>query len=249
MWMRRNKTALWTVIVYIASFLCYVPALLRRLGVMVPAGLLNLKYGFVLVPALTAALFLARERRIKDYWTSCFKGLSIRELAACAVIAFVGAVSACGYSFFAQTDLFAGAYPSAGAFAASCAYLFLTALAEEAAWRGFLCRRLAAEGRRGRAILLSGTVWAVWHIPMWTIRNALPPMEILSLLVWAVLASVVLGAFYCAFGNLFSAALLHAALNACFLAPAAVNAAVLSAGILICRAIYRKSPGKFQKSP
>ncbi|MCI9316678.1 MAG: CPBP family intramembrane metalloprotease, partial [Oscillospiraceae bacterium] len=89
---------------------------------------------------------------------------------------------------------------------------------------------------------LTGIAWALWHIPMWAVRNSLGPAEIAPLLLWAVLISGALGSFYCAYENLLSVSLLHMAVNICFLAPAAWNSALLLGGILICCAFkkYRR---------
>lgn len=129
------------------------------------------------------------------------------------------------------------------AFAASAVYLFATALAEEMAWRGFLLRRMAAGGKKTLSAGITGMIWAVWHIPMWTIRNALGLEEVIPLLIWAVLLSLILGAVWFSFGNLLSVSLLHMIFNICFLAPAKYNNVVLFAGIMICYIIRKYKKG------
>ncbi|REJ33335.1 MAG: CPBP family intramembrane metalloprotease domain-containing protein, partial [Bacillota bacterium] len=39
------------------------------------------------------------------------------------------------------------------------------ALGEEIGWRGYLLPQLAGLGRR-RALLLSGFLWSIWHLPL-----------------------------------------------------------------------------------
>ena len=217
----------WILAVYLISFGCYVPMLLERSGVKIPGGLLTLRYGFVLAPALVSAVFLLGERGLRPWLRQSFKAVSLKEAAVCLLAALLGIMVTAACSRPGEADLFRAAYPSTAALAAGCVYLFATAVVEEAAWRGFLFRRVAA----GRGVLtragLSGVIWAVWHIPMWTIRNALGLADIVPLLIWAVLISIVLGIFFDSFGNVLSAALLHAVFNVCFLAPIQYNIALL----------------------
>ncbi|MDE7261833.1 MAG: CPBP family intramembrane metalloprotease [Oscillospiraceae bacterium] len=245
----KSKLILWTSIVYILSFLCYVPMLLRQLEIPVPDGLLHLKYGFVLIPALVTILFLLCERQTGDYLTGLFKRISLKELAVCAAIALTGVLVTCCYSFLSRKPLYSSAYPSLASLAVSCIYLFMTALAEEAAWRAFFFRSLAAGGEKTGAAVVTGAIWGIWHIPMWIIRNSLRLPEVIPLLVWVVLVSVVLGVFYYKFRNILSAALLHMICNICFLAPAVWNDAVLLCCIFAGFAVCKKSSGNFRKSP
>lgn len=98
---------------------------------------------------------------------------------------------------------------------------------------------MAAKGKEIRASLFVGLVWAIWHIPMWSIRNSLSFWEIVPLFLWTLLLSLVLGMFYGAFENLFSVALLHMVFNVCFLAPAWYNSIVIFVGIAAWL-LYRK---------
>ena len=51
------KLTLWVSAVYVLSFICYVPTLLEQNGIIIPNGLLYLKYLYVCIPAM-AAIFL-----------------------------------------------------------------------------------------------------------------------------------------------------------------------------------------------
>ena len=244
---RSKKIALWLLEVYALSFSCYLPMLLRQNGAAVPDALLSLKYLFVLIPALVSAVFLLREHSLKACWLTHVKKLSAKELCLLAATVLTGILTTCGYSLCRHTGLFGSAYPTIGAFAAAGGYLFLTALAEELAWRGFLLDRVACGRRSAPSALLVGVLWGVWHIPMWTVRNALGPAEILPLLLWTVLVSLVLGRTWFRFGNLLSVALLHASFNVCFLAPAGWNNLVLLGIIILCYIIekYKKNSKEF----
>ena len=243
----RKKIALWLLAVYALSFICYLPMLLRQNGAAVPDALLYLKYLFVLIPALLSAVFLLREHSLKACWLTHFKKLSAKELFLLAAAVLAGILTTCGYSLCRSAGLFVSAYPSILSVAAAGGYLFLTALAEELAWRGFLLDRVACGRRSGPSALLVGVLWGVWHIPMWTVRNALRPAEILPLLLWAVLLALVLGMTWFRFGNLLSVALLHASCNVCFLAPAGWNDLVLLGGMILCYIIgkYKKNSKEF----
>jgi len=221
--MQAGTMALWIFLVYMFSFACYVPLGLQRLGVPVPDVLLYWRYGFVLMPALVSTVFLVLEHNGKNFLNSSFKKLSLKEIAACITAALTGIVITSCYSFAEKSDLFHSAYPSVLSLIISSGYLAMTALAVETAWRGFFFQRIAARGKVMTAAILTGVVWAVWHIPMWTIRNALSWMEIVPLFIWAVLISVVLGITFWRFNNLFSVSLLHMIFNVCFLAPTKYN--------------------------
>lgn len=229
----KGKAAIWICAVYIFSFLCYAPLLAKRMGAGPPEALSYLRYGFVLVPALVSLVFLIREGGTKAYAAGNFKTFSRKETIFCGAAALVGVLTTWLYSYMQRIDLFGSTYPSLVSLAAGCAYLYMTALVEEAAWRGFFLKRMAAGGKRISASLFVGVVWAVWHIPMWTLRNSLGFWEVVSLFLWTVLLSLVLGMFYCTFGNLFSVSLLHMLFNVCFLAPAGYNSVIAFGGIVI----------------
>ena len=243
-----GKIFLWVCAVYLVSFGCYLPLLLEQSGKTVPGGLLLLRYGFVLVPAAVSLAVWVCEGSIKDCLLRHFKRISRREAGLCGVMALAGITVTCGYSLAEKTGLFASTYPSVLSLAGGCAYLFATALAEEAGWRGFLFRRMAEGKDRLAAAAASGGLWALWHIPMWWIRNALPVAEIAALLLWAVLLGIVLSLFYSAFSNIVSAALLHMTCNVCWLAPAKYNVPALLLGLLLCRALQKRAQQKKQNS-
>ncbi len=237
--LEKGKTAIWIFAVYMFSFLCYAPLLAKRLGAEPPEALSYLRYGFVLVPALVSLVFLLREGGGKPYAADSFKTVSLKEIAFCSAVALAGVLVTWVYSYWRRVDLFGSTYPSFVSLAAGCTYLYVTALVEEAAWRGFFLKRMAEGGKRIKASLFVGVVWAVWHIPMWSLRNSLGLREIIPLFLWTILLSLVLGMFYCTFENLFSVSLLHMLFNVCFLAPAGYNSIILFTGIFI-GLLYRK---------
>ena len=59
------KLTLWVSAVYVLSFICYVPTLLEQNGIIIPNGLLYLKYGaglqVLLFPRLTVSYGIDRE--------------------------------------------------------------------------------------------------------------------------------------------------------------------------------------------
>lgn len=237
------KTPLWVLTVYALSFLCYLPMLLQRSGAAVPGALLALRYLFILIPALVSAVFLAREHAVKSCWCSGFRKISAKELSLCIAVMLAGLLTTCGYSLWQDTGLFHRTYPSLISFISAAAYLFATALAEELAWRGFLLGRIAAGRKTALSAGAAGAVWAIWHIPMWTIRNELGLWDVAPLLIWTILVSLVLGIAFFRFENLLSASLLHMIFNVCFLAPAGYNIIVLLTGIIICYIMKKYKKG------
>ena len=230
---------LWVLTVYALSFICYLPMLLQRSGLAVPEALLYLRYGFLLVPALISTIFLLSEHAVKSCWLGSFRRISAKEIFLCTAAALSGLLTSCGYALWQDASLFRRAYPAPSALVYSVIYLFATALAEELAWRGFLLRHIDAGRKTALSAGLTGIIWAVWHIPMWTIRNSLGFEDILPLMIWAVLISLILGMACFRFENLLSVSLLHMVFNICFLAPAEYNNVVIFAGIIICY-IFRK---------
>lgn len=92
-----------------------------------------------------------------------------------------------------------------------------TSLGEELGWRGYLLPRLRSLGE-GKALLLSGLLWGVWHLPLMLFTqqyhaNVNPwtyyPLFLLTLLV----VSVVIGYTRLRTDSVWPAALLHSAAN------------------------------------
>ena len=68
------KLTLWVSAVYVLSFICYVPTLLGQSGIIIPNGLLYLKYLYVCIPTMAAIFLLICEKNIKVYFTQMFSG-------------------------------------------------------------------------------------------------------------------------------------------------------------------------------
>lgn len=235
----KTKTALWVSAVYLFSFLCYTPMLLKRFGYIFPEALSYLKYGFVFVPAIISVLFLIREHKLSKYLVDNFKKISLKEIVPCIIIALVGISITCCYSLVEKVSLFNNTYSSLASLVFSCIYLYVTALIEEMAWRGFFFQCVITEKKIIISALFVGIVWAAWHIPMWTIRNSMVLTEIIPLFIWAVVLSIILGLFYHTFKNILSVALLHMVFNVCFLAPPKYNTIVILLSIMVCYAFRR----------
>lgn len=230
----------WTITVYILSFSCYLPMLLKQLGMNVPESIVSLKYLFILTPAILALLTLLWERDLKTFLHKlfCLRGKA-KDFYVCFAFLAVGLSVSCCYQLQKGVNLFENAYPSFAALLAGCIYLFLTGFMEEIAWRGFLLERVPANQKKLGAIMLAGILWAFWHIPMWTIRNSLSLTEISPLFLWAVLTSLVLGHIYIKCKNIFVVSVLHMIFNTCFLAPVAYNIVVLVVIVMIAWSINR----------
>jgi hypothetical protein len=86
---------------------------------------------------------------------------------------------------------------------------------EEIGWRGYALPRLAARMGLGRASLLLGVVWALWHIPLFYIvgtDTSAQPFPVFLLSVTAV--SVAIAWLYVRTGgSLLLVMLMHAAIN------------------------------------
>lgn len=218
-----GKTLLWAGLVLGLSFLCYLPLLLRQKGLFVPEPVLWARYGFVGVPLGVSWAFALFQRR--RWPLSLFTApIKPRALLFCLIPAGMGLAVSGGYALWGgRPELFAQSYPSAQALLMGCAYLYATALVEELAWRGFLLTELLTVMRAPAALALSGLLWALWHIPMWSIRNGLGLGEVLLYLLWSFLLSLIFGAYFLRWGSAPATALAHMLFNACFLAPIEYN--------------------------
>lgn len=227
------KTFLWIILVYILSFVCYFPMLLKRFGMIVPESIVSLKYLFIFTPAIMAALTLLCERNLTAFLHRllCFKP-KVKDFSVCFVFLALGISVSYYYQIQTGVNVFKNAYPSLITPFFGSIYLFFTGLIEEAAWRGFLLERVSHKGKGLGAIIFVGIIWALWHIPMWTIRNALSFVEISPLFIWAILTSIVLGIAYYKYKNIFVVSVLHMIFNTCFLSPVEYNIVVLAVVII-----------------
>ena len=240
----KSKILLWVAIVYILSFVCYVPVLLERCGISIPNGLLLLKYLFVFVPAMTAIGLLACEHTIKTCFFQMLSGeITIERILTWGIFTVAGILASYCYSFIVKVNVFQDTYLSIAGLLTSCIYLFMTAFVEEIAWRGFLLERVSFQGKGICSIIFVGIVWAVWHMPMWIIRNSQSIGQIAYLCIWTLLVSVVLGITYYQCRNILFIAMLHATFNICYLAPINYNIAILAV-IIVMSALLEKNKHK-----
>ncbi len=241
---RQLKLTLWVSVVYVVSFICYVPTLLEQNGIIISNRLLYLKYLYVCIPAIATIFLLICEQNIKVYFTRMFSGkITIKSIFIEVICMVAGIFVSFCYSFIVKTDVFKNIYFTVISLLTSCIYLLITALVEEIAWRGFLLERLPF--KKIKSVLFVGAVWAVWHIPMWIIRNSLGMEQIVCLCIWTLLVSVVLGITYYQCRNILLIAIMHATFNICYFAPIQYNIVVLAIIIFVGALLYKKSGKKF----
>ncbi|MBD5130381.1 MAG: CPBP family intramembrane metalloprotease [Ruminococcaceae bacterium] len=233
---------LWTVSVWTFSFVCYLPMLLENNGADVPKVLTAAKYLFVIVPLVLSVIFAAAHGELKKWLAGLFsERIKMKSLIFCAVTGAIGLAFSFAYSLIAnESDLFVKNYPTFFSVIAGSAYLFLTALAEESAWRGYLLNKLSDGKETPFALIYTGIAWAVWHIPMWTIRNSLGIGETALYFLWTVLLSFVLGKFFLTYKNVIATALLHMLFNTCFIAPVQYNVVLLSLAVTVALVVTAK---------
>lgn len=248
MWKANKKIyaeiAVWTMLVLVLSFACYLPMLLERNRVGVPRELSAAKYLFVIVPIAVSVFFAAGRGEFKKWLADLFsEKIRLKSILFCAVAGAIGLIFSFAYSLISENhDLFTNNYPTLLSVFTDAAYLFLTAMLEECAWRGYLLRRLSEDIGTPFSLIYTGIVWAVWHVPMWTIRNSLGFGETAAYLVWTVLISLVLGKFYLKHKNIITTALLHMLFNTCFIMPVSYNIILVGlSGTVMLLTIRKKS--------
>lgn len=92
----------------------------------------------------------------------------------------------------------------------------LFAFGEELGWRGYLLPRLLPLGQ-GRALLLSGIIWGLWHAPVILQGHNYPGHPYLGVLLmvgFCILLGTILGWLYLRTGSPWAPALGHGAVNA-----------------------------------
>lgn len=236
----KGKAVLWAGLVLTCSSLCYLPMLLEQRGVPVWKWATAARYLFVLVPLMVSLVFVHKDGGIRGWIRSGFSGGGIvQAIAFCLAVGGAGLSFSYGYSQLRDPALFS-AYPTIPSVLSACAYLLATALAEELAWRGFLLRRLCAARGMGAALIGTGILWTVWHVPMWAVRNGMGVREILLYAVWTLLASFLLGIHFRAYRNIGITALLHMLLNMCFPAPMAYQIPLLAVLLAVLSFLVRK---------
>lgn len=94
----------------------------------------------------------------------------------------------------------------------------ITTVGEELGWRDFLLRHLIRIGfRQWPALLITGTVWGLWHIPVILLELEYvghPFLGIPMFVVYTILVGIIIGWPYLASGSVWVAALAHGSLNA-----------------------------------
>ena len=88
-------------------------------------------------------------------------------------------------------------------------------LGEEFGWRGYLLMRLLPLGT-GRALVLTGAIWGVWHAPIILQGHNYPDHPALGvplMIGFCILLGVIFGWLRLASGSVFTAAVAHASIN------------------------------------
>lgn len=222
---------MWIILVWVISTLCYLPMYFAGVGYIVPNTLIQMKYLFVVIPLFISLVCVKKEgRHIKKWFCNMLmQKAEIEAFALCSVIAL------CGISctrilgkeaWNLETILF------------NTLYLFLMATLEEIAWRGYRLDSLLKKTSK-LAILVVSFEWAIWHIPMWMIRNSLRGNEIPFWLVYTLCVGVILGKCMTWYKNILVPIILHTIFNICFLIPIEKNV-IIVACVLLGMLVYNK---------
>jgi len=203
----------------------------------VPSMILNLKYFFVLIPIFLTLVFLLRSKGLKKWLIGMFEiKVQIGALLFCLIIAVTGILF---------TNILTMQEWKIQTLLVGIAYLFLMALLEEVAWRGYRLRIVATNKKEMVAILLVSLEWSVWHIPMWMIRNFIGIGEIIYWILYTVIVGCVLGKAFMRYRDILVPILLHTIFNVFFLMPIHINMFVVL-GILVANILFEKMERQFK---
>lgn len=228
---------MWILLVWIISTICYVPLYISQQGMAVSSIILNIKYFFVLVPFFLTLVFLLRNRVIKEWLIGMFElNIQVEALAFCPIIAVVGILF---------TNILTVQDWELHTLLVRMVYLFFMALIEEVVWRGYRLRMVIQNKKEVEAILFVSLEWAVWHLPMWTMRNLIGIGEIFFWILYTVIVGCVLGKIFLRYRNILVPILLHTIFNVFFLMPIHINMFVVLS-ILVAIIVFERIEGKLK---
>lgn len=210
---------MWTLLVWAFSAICYCPMYFSHQGADVPAMALNLKYLFILMPLFFTFLFLLRSKGVKKWAKGMFEFRFQPEAFTLCLIAAVVGVS--------LSTILTKQEWKPQSMLVGAAYLFCMAWIEETAWRGYRLKAVMRDRKDATAILLVSAEWAIWHIPMWVIRNGIGMGEIVFWILYTVTVGCILGKSFARYRNILVPVLLHTIFNVCFLMPIRINLVVV----------------------
>ena len=217
---------MWIVLVWIISTVCYLPLYFERIGRSVPSALIQAKYLFVVIPIIFALMYVRRKTSIKKWLYKLFAiKIEIEAFVVCGIIAFCGILCTSIINIKAWNEISS---------LLGIVYLFFMAMLEEIAWRGFCLESMMKKKRENVAVLIVSLEWAIWHIPMWMIRNSLGIKEIALWLVYTILVGIILGNCMIKYKNILIPIILHTMFNVCFLMPITKSIIIV---LLICTGV------------
>ena len=240
-----TEVLLWIALVLVLSYLCYLPMFLEKKGIHISQMLLNSKYLFITVPFLVSIFFKLKHKYLKKWLCTLFaEKVKLQSISSCIILASIGLSFSIIYCLAVdEKNLFTNSYPSVLAAVFNCSYLFITALLEEIAWRGFLLDKLTTAKGKGSALGYVGIIWVIWHIPMWAIRNSLGFNEILIYSIWTILISLILGILFYRYKSILIVSLSHTIFNICFITPIKYNVILLASILMLSFIIFNKKTG------
>lgn len=202
---------MWILFVWIVSAICYLPLYFEKSGYATPNVLIQMKYLFVIVPVIFALIYVRRRTSIKKWFRELFvHKIEIEAFVLCGLIAFCGILCTCIWDKVEWNVI---------SLLFNVLYLLCMAALEEIAWRGFYLESMMQKKTKRIAVWIVSAEWAVWHIPMWMIRNSLGLNDVIFWLIYTTLVGNILGICMMRYKNIFVPIMLHTIFNVCFLMP------------------------------
>lgn len=204
------------------TWVCYVPVVLAahgRLDIDIDAqGLLGLTA--ILAPALTACVLAAARGGRRELRR--LLGMAVRfRFGIRWYLLALGVPFAVPLTAVAVDALLSGTAPAAWLVAPTAQTLttfWIAAIGEDLGWRGYALSRALDRWRPVTACLVHGTLWAVWHLPMFFMPGTAQSDQIFPIFVIQIIGATMIFTrlFVATGGSVAAMMLMHAAANLAF---------------------------------
>jgi membrane protease YdiL (CAAX protease family) len=260
----RHPVAVFAVLAYTLSWLCWLPLLVDRQDVVGWSASTYLHLLGGLGPAVAAVVVTAAVAGRTGVADLLRRTVAWRGRLRWIALAVAGPLALFGVAVLVARVV-EGTWPDLARFGASTEYpalqlvvfwlanLLFYGFGEEIGWRGFAQPTLERRHSALRAALVISVIWTAWHLPLFGIAatyRAMPAIGFIGFFLSMVSASLVLAWLYRR-GGILAAATFHAVFDIAtttptttVLIPTVMGAAITVATLAVIPGLWRQVPGR-----